>query len=77
MLLIVYCSFRRGKQHVCQDIAKVKAYISDYDLPVGGFPCYNYSIMKKNLAGIKGSKGILRWKINDILRVKRPKFVLI
>ena len=69
--------FGGGEQHVCQDIAKVKADIPDHDLLVGGFPCQDYSIMKKNSAGIKGPKGILWWQIDDILREKRPKYVLL
>ena len=63
--------------HVCRDIAKAKVDIPDHDLLVGGFPCQDYSIMKKNSAGIEGSKGVLWWQIDDILREKRPKYVLL
>ena len=69
--------FGSGKHHVCQDIAKVKDDVPDHDLLVGGFPCQDYSIMKKNSAGIEGSKGVLWWQIDDILREKRPKYVLL
>lgn len=69
--------FGRGKHHVCQDITKAKADIPDHDLLVGGYPCQDYSIMKKYLAGIKGSKRILWWEIEDILREKRPKYILL
>ena len=69
--------FGGAKHHVCQDIAKAKANIPDHDLLVGGFPCQDYSIMKKNSSGIEGSKGMLWWQIDDILREKRPKFVLL
>lgn len=69
--------FGSGNHHVCQDIAKAKADIPDHDLLVGGFPCQDYSIMKKNSAGIEGSKGVLWWQIDDILREKRPKYVLL
>lgn len=69
--------FGRGKQHICQDIAKVKGGVPDHDLLVGGFPCQDYSIMKKNSAGIEGSKGVLWWQIDDILGEKRPKYVLL
>lgn len=65
------------RQHVCQDISKAKAYIPDHDLLVGGFPCQDYSIMKKNSSGIDGPKGALWWQIDDILREKRPKYVLL
>jgi DNA (cytosine-5)-methyltransferase 1 len=63
--------------HVCKDIAKAKFDVPDHDLLVGGFPCQDYSIMKKNSAGIEGSKGVLWWQIDDILREKRPKYVLL
>lgn len=33
--------------------------------------------MKKNSAGIEGSKGVLWWQIDDILREKRSKYVLL
>ena len=69
--------FGNGKHHVCQDIAKVKAYIPDHELLVGGFPCQGYSIMKKNSAGIEDPKGVLWWQIDDILRGKKPKYVLL
>lgn len=63
--------------HVCKDIAKAKNDVPDHNLLVGGFPCQDYSIMKKNSAGIEGSKGVLWWQIDDILREKRPKYVLL
>lgn len=69
--------FGSSKHHICQDIAKVKDSVPDHDLIVGGFPCQDYSIMKKNSAGIEGSKGKLWWQIDDILREKRPKYVLL
>lgn len=69
--------FGTGKQHVCQDISKAKTDVPDHDLLVGGFPCQDYSIMKKNSAGIEGSKGVLWWQIDDILREKRPKYILL
>lgn len=69
--------FGSGKHHVCQDIAKAKINVPDHDLLVGGFPCQDYSIMKKNSAGIEGAKGVLWWQIDDILREKRPKYVLL
>ena len=69
--------FGNKKYHVCQDIAKAKIDVPDHDLLVGGFPCQDYSIMKKNSAGIKGTKGALWWQIDDILREKKPKYVLL
>ncbi len=66
-----------GPHHVCQDIATAKTAVPDHDLLVGGFPCQDYSIMKKNSAGIEGPKGMLWWQIDDILRGKRPPYVLL
>lgn len=64
-------------EHVCKDIAKSKDAIPNHDLLVGGFPCQDYSILKKNSEGITGRKGILWWQIADILKEKRPKFVVL
>jgi DNA (cytosine-5)-methyltransferase 1 len=69
--------YGHGNDHVCQDIAKVKHNVPDHDLLVGGFPCQDYSIMKKNAAGIDGAKGALWWQIDDILKEKRPQYVLL
>lgn len=69
--------FGNSPNHVCKDIAKVKNDIPKHDLLVGGFPCQDYSIMKKNSAGIEGKKGILWWQIDDILREKRPSYVIL
>lgn len=33
--------------------------------------------MKKNSAGIEGNKGALWWQIDDMLREKSPKYVLL
>lgn len=69
--------FGENSTHVCQDIAIAKGDVPEHDLLVGGFPCQDYSIMKKNSAGIEGAKGVLWWQIDDILREKRPKYVLL
>lgn len=69
--------FGKSKMHVCEDIAKAKKDIPDHDLLVGGFPCQDYSIMKKSAKGIEGPKGALWWQIDDILREKRPPYILL
>lgn len=69
--------FGNGKHHVCKDISKIKTDVPDHDLLVGGFPCQDYSIMKKHSVGIEGPKGKLWWQIDDILREKRPKYMLL
>lgn len=69
--------FGKSDDYICQDIAKVKNLIPDHDLLVGGFPCQDYSILKKNSVGIEGKKGVLWWQIDDILQEKRPKYVIL
>ena len=69
--------FGKNDAHVCEDIALVKSQIPDHDFLVGGFPCQDYSIMKKNAPGINGKKGMLWWQIDDIVDSKRPKFILL
>ena len=62
------------------DIAKInKNNIPDFDLLTGGFPCQDYSVARSliNEKGIEGKKGVLWWQIDEILRVKKPKYVLL
>lgn len=63
--------------HICKNIALVKDSIPAHDLLVGGFPCQDYSIAKKGSAGIEGPKGVLWWQIDDIVRAKRPTYILL
>jgi DNA (cytosine-5)-methyltransferase 1 len=63
-----------------QDIGKVdKKSIPDHTLLVGGFPCQDYSVARSlsKEKGIEGKKGVLWWQINEILNVKKPKFMLL
>ena len=69
--------YGRSNIHVCKDIALSKGNIPDHDLLVGGFPCQDYSVAKKGSAGIEGPKGVLWWQINDVVREKRPAFILL
>ena len=69
--------FGMSSNHVCQDIAIAKKDVPDHDFLVGGFPCQDYSIMKKNSEGIEGAKGKMWWHIDDIIKEKRPKFILL
>ena len=62
------------------DITKVdKKSIPDHTLLTAGFPCQDYSVARtlKNEKGIEGKKGVLWWEINNILKEKRPPFVLL
>ena len=69
--------FGKGDNIVCEDIRTAKAKIPEHDLLVGGFPCQDYSIAKKNSEGIEGKKGILWWQIDDIINQKRPPYILL
>lgn len=63
-----------------EDISKVdKNSIPEHTLLTGGFPCQDYSVAHtlSKAHGIEGKKGVLWWQINEILKVKRPPFVLL
>lgn len=62
---------------VNEDIAEVKGDVPDHTLLVGGFPCQDYSVAASGAKGIQGKKGVLWWEIRDILKDKRPPFVLL
>ena len=53
--------------------------IPDFDMLVGGFPCQDYSVAKplKRAQGIEGKKGVLWWDIHRMLRLKKPKYLLL
>ena len=62
------------------DISKVdKKTIPNHTLLTGGFPCQDYSVAHSlsSSHGIEGKKGVLWWQINDILAIKKPKFILL
>lgn len=69
-----------GENNSNVDISKVnKEDIPDHTLLTGGFPCQDYSVAHslKGEKGIEGKKGVLWWDINEILKAKRPPFVLL
>jgi DNA (cytosine-5)-methyltransferase 1 len=74
-------AYRFGKEDSSnEDISLVnKKDIPDHTLLTGGFPCQDYSVARSlhNEKGIYGKKGVLWWQINDILKAKKPKFVLL
>ncbi len=74
-------SLRFGKENNSnEDISTInKKEIPNHTLLVGGFPCQDYSVARSlsNEKGIEGKKGVLWWQINDILKEKQPKFVLL
>jgi DNA (cytosine-5)-methyltransferase 1 len=74
-------ALRFGKEESSnEDISTVdKKAIPDHTLLTGGFPCQDYSVARSlhNEKGISGKKGVLWWQINDILKAKKPSFVLL
>ena len=68
-----------GEKTICanENIADVKKNIPDHTLLVGGFPCQDYSIASTGAKGIEGKKGVLWWEIRDILKDKKPPFILL
>lgn len=53
--------------------------IPDFDMLVGGFPCQDYSVARtlSSSDGITGRKGVLWWQIRRLLKMRRPKYVLL
>lgn len=56
-----------------------KKDIPNHTLLVAGFPCQDYSVAQSLVTsnGIEGKKGVLWWNINEILKTKKPPFVLL
>lgn len=72
--------FGNVPSHSNTDISLVdKESIPNHTLLVGGFPCQDYSVARSlsQEKGIEGKKGVLWWQINDILKAKRPPFILL
>ena len=63
--------------NVNDDISVVKGQVPDHDLLVGGFPCQDYSVAATQAKGIEGKKGVLWWSIYDIIKARRPRYILL
>lgn len=50
--------------------------LPNFDLLTGGFPCQTFSVMGQQ-TGFKEDRGQMFFRILDILRVKRPRYVLL
>lgn len=62
------------------DISKVdKKSIPNHTLLCGGFPCQDYSVAHSlnTSRGIEGKKGVLWWQIDEIIKTKKPPFILL
>lgn len=69
-----------SSENVNIDINKVnKDEIPNHSLLVGGFPCQDYSVARtlSKEKGIKGKKGVLWWDIKDVIKAKKPPFILL
>lgn len=73
------------KRFGCSDVSNIDIFkvsldeIPKHTLLVGGFPCQDYSVAQSlsSSKGIEGKKGVLWWAIDNILRIKKPPFVLL
>ena len=52
-------------------------YNADIDLLVGGSPCQDLSIAKKNREGLDGSRSSLFWEYVRILKEVKPKYFIL
>ncbi len=50
--------------------------LPEFDILTGGFPCQSFSMMGKQ-HGFKDVRGNVFFHIMDILRIKRPRFILL
>lgn len=66
-----------GSVNVNEDINKVWQEVPEHDLLTGGFPCQDYSVASTSAKGIEGKKGVLWWNIHDIIRNRKPRYVLL
>ena len=57
------------------DIAQIEN-LPDFDLLTGGFPCQTFSVMGGQ-AGFEEDRGQMFFRIMDILKIKRPRYVLL
>lgn len=57
------------------DVNNIKK-LPDFDLVTGGFPCQTFSMMGKQ-TGFNEDRGLMFFHIIDILREKRPRYVLL
>ena len=60
------------------DITKIDITgLPDFDMLVGGSPCQDLSIAKKNRKGLSGDKSRLFYKFVEILEKKKPRWFLL
>ena len=57
------------------DIDNIKS-LDDFNLLTGGFPCQSFSMMGKQ-RGFQDKRGDVFYRIIDLIKVKKPNFVLL
>lgn len=60
------------------DITKINfSKLKDIDFIIGGSPCQDLSIAKKNRQGLKGNKSCLFFKFVEALQIIKPKYYIL
>jgi len=50
--------------------------LDDIDLLLGGFPCQSFSLLGKQL-GLEDERGKILFSIHELLRIKKPSFIVL
>lgn len=62
----------------CGDVSKIDSkHFTDIDLLIGGSPCQDLSIAKKERKGLDGNRSSLFWEYVRILREVKPKYFIL
>lgn len=59
------------------DVRTIESLPEPIDLLIGGSPCQDLSIAKKNREGLAGSRSSLFWEYKRILDIVKPKFFIL
>lgn len=59
------------------DVRELREPPNSIDLLIGGSPCQDLSIAKKNREGLKGNRSSLFWEYIRILRIVRPRWFIL
>lgn len=60
------------------DVTKINvASLPEFDIIMGGSPCQDLSIAKKDRQGLDGSRSGLFWKFVEIIKSKRPEYFIL
>ena len=61
------------------DVRKIDftQFIGKIDLIIGGSPCQDLSIAKKNRQGLEGEKSVLFWKFVEAVKTIKPKYFML